>query len=74
MHTFFFIYRSKYIAKGSRDSSVGIATGYRLDGPGSIPSSNNFSVLSVQSRTGAHPASYPVATAGSFFGCKAAGP
>jgi hypothetical protein len=39
------------------DSSIGVATGYELDGPASIPGS-------VQTRSGAHPASYPVGTGG----------
>jgi hypothetical protein len=48
----------------SRDSSVGIATGYGLDGPGF-----DFSLLhSVQTGSGAHPASYPIGTGGSFAG------
>jgi hypothetical protein len=45
-----------------RDSSVGIAIGYGLDGPG-IDSSP------VQTGTGAHPASYTIGT-GSFPGVK----
>jgi hypothetical protein len=40
----------------SRDSSVGIATGYGLDGRGSIPGSDKtFSLHSVQTSSGAHP-------------------
>jgi hypothetical protein len=48
----------------SRDSSVGIATGYRLDGRGSIPGgAENFSLLyNVQTGSEAHPASYPLGT------------
>jgi hypothetical protein len=44
-------------------SGVGIATGYRLDGPNSIPSKAKFSLLhSVQAGSGVHPASYPIVT------------
>jgi hypothetical protein len=58
----------------SRDSSVGIATGYGLDAPGSIPDSARFSLPhSVQTGSGIHPASYPMGTGGSFPGGKAAG-
>jgi hypothetical protein len=46
--------------KESLDSSVSIAIGYGLDGRGSA-----FYILhSVQTRSGAHPASYPVSTGG----------
>jgi len=52
-----------------RDSSVGIATRYGLDGPG-IESrwGTRFSAL-VQTEPGAHPASYTMGT-GSFPGVK----
>jgi hypothetical protein len=48
------------------DSSVGIATGYRLDGPGS-------NLHSVQTDFEAHSASYPMDSGGSFPGGKAVG-
>jgi hypothetical protein len=52
-------------------SRVGIAMGHGLDGPGSIPAVQDFSLLrSVQTGSGAHPASYRM---GSFPGGKAAG-
>jgi hypothetical protein len=62
----------------SRDSVVVIATGYGLDdravgvpNPGRV---KNFSLLHVfQTCSGAHPASYPMGTGGSFPGGKAAG-
>jgi hypothetical protein len=59
-----------------RDSLVALATGYKLDGQGSIPGRyKRFSVLhSVQTDPGAHCASYPVGTGGSFRESKAAGP
>jgi hypothetical protein len=62
----------------SRDSSVGIALGYRLDDGGSrvrFPAGAwNFSLYHcVQNGSGAHPASYPMSTRGSFPGIKAAG-
>jgi hypothetical protein len=60
---------------GSRDSSVGIALGYGLDDRGSrlrFPvGSGNFSLhYRVQNGSGAHPASYPMGTKGSFSGVK----
>jgi hypothetical protein len=58
----------------SRDSSVGIVTGSGLDGPGSIPDSARFSHLhSVQTKSGAQSASYPMGTRDSFPGGKMAG-
>jgi hypothetical protein len=62
----------------SRDSSVGIALGYGLDERGSrvrFPAgSGNFSLHHrVQNGSGAHSASYPVTTRGSFPGGKATG-
>jgi hypothetical protein len=63
----------------SRDSSVGIARGYGLDDRGSrvrFPAgAGNFSLHHrVQNGSGAHPASYPMSTSGSFPGDKAAKP
>jgi hypothetical protein len=62
----------------SRDSSVGIAVGYRLDDRGSrvrFPAeAGNFSLHHrVQNDSGAHPASYPTGTRDSFPGSKMAG-
>jgi hypothetical protein len=62
----------------SRDSSVGIALGYGLDNRGSrvrFPAGvGNFSLHHrVQNVSGAHLASYPMGTRGSFPGSKAAG-
>jgi hypothetical protein len=62
----------------SRDGSVGIALGYRLDDRGSrvrFPAeAGNFSLHHrVQNGSGAHPASYPMDNWGSFLGGKAAG-
>jgi hypothetical protein len=61
----------------SRHSTVGIALGYGLDDQGSrvrFPAgTGNFSLRHrVQNGYGAHPASYPMGTGGSFPGCKAA--
>jgi hypothetical protein len=57
-----------YNCKGSRDSSLGIATGYGLDNWGV-----EFSLLhNVQTGSGAHSA-YPMGTGVSFRGSKAAG-
>jgi hypothetical protein len=62
----------------SRDSSVGIALGYRQDDWGSrvrFPAgAGNFSLHHrVKNGSEAHPASYPMGTTGSFPGDKAAG-
>jgi hypothetical protein len=59
-------------------SSVGIVLGYRLDDRESrvrFPAgAGNFSLLHrVQNGSGAHPASYPMGTRGSFLGDKGAG-
>jgi hypothetical protein len=64
--------------KQSRDSSVGIALGYGLDEWGSrarfpAGAGNYFLRHRVQNGSGAHPASYPMGTRGSFPGGKAAG-
>jgi hypothetical protein len=60
------------------DSSGGMALGYGLDDWGSgvqFPAgAGNFSLHHhVQNGSGAHPASYPMGTKGSFPGGKAAG-
>jgi hypothetical protein len=57
----------------NQDSSVGIAMGYRLDSPGSIPGKGMTFLHSVQTGSGAHPASYPLSTECPFPGSKAAG-
>jgi len=54
----------------SRDSSVGIATDYGLDAPGSNPSGNEI-FPPVHNGSGAHPASCTMGT-GSFLGVDAA--
>jgi hypothetical protein len=57
------------------DNSVGIAGGYGLDGPGSSPGRGKIFLFSTASRPtlGAHPASYPMGSRGSFLRGKAAG-
>jgi hypothetical protein len=58
----------------SRDSSLGIATGYEPDIPGSISARQNISLLhSVQIGSDAHPASYPMGAWSNFSGGKPAG-
>jgi hypothetical protein len=62
----------------SRDSSVGIATGYglndRMIGVRFSAWAGNFSLRHhVQTGSGALPSSYPMGTGGSFPGDKAAG-
>jgi hypothetical protein len=62
----------------SRDSSVGIALDYGLDDGGSrvrfSAGAGNFSLhRRVHNGSGAHPASCPMGTRGSFPGGKAAG-
>jgi hypothetical protein len=66
------------IINKSRDSSVGIALGYGLDDLGSrvrlSVGAGNFSLHHrIQNGSGAHPASFPMGTRGSFLGGKAAG-
>jgi hypothetical protein len=63
----------------SRDSSVGIATGYGLDDQGGGSSSPGrvkmFSLLHiVQTGSGVYPTSYKMGTGGSFPGVKRQGP
>jgi hypothetical protein len=60
---------------GSLDSSVGIATGYRLEGPASIPGRDKkFSLLQkVQTGSRTHPALLSNGHRGLFPGDKAAG-
>jgi hypothetical protein len=62
------------VSEGSRDSSVGIATGYELDSkrirsssPGRIKNFFHF----VETGSGAHRASFPVYAGVSFPGCEA---
>jgi hypothetical protein len=56
-----------------RLDGAGIATGYGLDGRGSIPDGGKrFSLHSVQTGSGAHPPSYSMGL-GLFLGIKAAG-
>jgi len=57
----------QYVVKCGPGSSVGIATDYGLDGPGSNPGGNDFP--SVHTGPGAHPASCKIGT-GSFPGGK----
>jgi hypothetical protein len=61
----------------SRDSAVGIATGYGLDDRGvgvRVQEGQEFSLLHVvQTGSGVHPTSYPMGNVGSFLGGRAAG-
>jgi hypothetical protein len=68
-----------HTSTNSRDSSAGIALGYGLDDRGSrvrFPAGAGSCSLHhrVQNGSGAHAASYPMGTRGSFPGSKAAGP
>jgi hypothetical protein len=60
-----------------RDNSVGVAIGYGLDDQGAgvrVPVGSRISLLHVvQTGSGAHPASCPMGTGGSFSRGKAAG-
>jgi hypothetical protein len=64
------IWIDTYSVSGSRDSAVGVAAGYWLDGRVSIPfRGKGLSVFqSVQTGYGTHPASYPVGAGGYFPG------
>jgi len=57
---------------GARDSSVGIATRYGMDGPGVESRWGSRFSAPVQNGPGAHPASYKMGT-GSFPGVKRPG-
>jgi hypothetical protein len=62
-----------FLLRMSWDSSVGIATGYRLDdrniGVRFMAGAGNFSLRHhVQTGSGAHPASYPMGPGSSFRG------
>jgi hypothetical protein len=59
----------------SQDSSVGIATGYGLDGRSSIVDRpRDFYVLHIgQTDSGPYPASYPIGNGDYFSGAKVAG-
>jgi hypothetical protein len=70
------ILKEPYINR-SRDSVVGIATGYGLDDRGvevRVPVGSRIFLLHVlQTGSGAHPDSYPMGTGDSFPGDKAVG-
>jgi hypothetical protein len=71
-------YQKNKMIGENRDSSVGIAMGYRLDDRGSrvlFPAgAGNFSLHHrVQNGSGVHPTSYPMGTRCSFLGGIAAG-
>jgi hypothetical protein len=75
---YIYIYICIYIYMMSCDSSVSTVLGYRPDDWGSriqfLAGAGNFSLHHhVQNGSGAHPASYPMGTRGSFPGGKAAG-
>jgi hypothetical protein len=67
-----FVFRSLLRLRRGRDSSVGIATGYGLDGPGIEPRWGARFFAHVQTGPGAHPASCTMGT-GSFAGVKRPG-
>jgi hypothetical protein len=52
---------------GGQDTSVGIATGYGLDGRDSNPDRDKVFLFSTTSRPAeTHPPSYPMSTGGDF--------
>jgi hypothetical protein len=68
------IINTSMITYGSRDSLVGIATGYGLDDRGfgvRVPVGSR--IFSSSHRPRVHPTSYPMGTGGYFPGGKAAG-
>ena len=71
-HTLFEINVSFIFLYGGRDSSVGIATRYGLDGPGIESRWGARRLAPVQTGPGVHPASYTVGTR-SFPGVKRPG-
>jgi hypothetical protein len=69
-------YRYNWNIHKSHDSPVGIALGYGLDDRSSrvrFPAETGNFNHRVQNGSGAHPASYPMGTRGSFPGGKAVG-
>jgi hypothetical protein len=71
-------YHFCFILFPAQDRSVSTATGYGMDGRGSIPGrgKRSFSTRSIQIDYGAHPASFSVGTGGGgvpFPGSQAAG-
>lgn len=57
----------------SQDSSVGVATGYRMVGVPFLAGTRVFSLIySINASVGTHLASYPMGTRGFFHGGKAA--
>jgi hypothetical protein len=76
--TFFLIFNYRFFSSTSRDSAVGIATGYGLYDSGvgvrvSVEATIFTSPCRLDRLLGVHPASYPMGTGGSFLGGKAAG-
>jgi hypothetical protein len=74
---FFFLFFFPFFIVKSWDSSVNIATSYRLDdwmiGVWFLAGAGNFCPWHcIQTGSGAHPTSYPVGIGSSFPGCKAA--
>jgi hypothetical protein len=72
------VFYGEGLLAGSRDSSVGIVMGYGLDDRGSRvrfqAGARTFSLHHrVQKGSGAHPASYPMGSRGSFPGVKRPG-
>jgi hypothetical protein len=68
-----YVFLHSMLCTGSRDSSVGTALGYQLDDRSSrfrFPvGAGNFSLHHrIHNGSGAHPASYPMVTRGSFPG------
>jgi hypothetical protein len=62
-----------FLLTGSRDSAVGIATGYGLDNRGvgvGVPVGSRISLLHIQTGSEVNPTSYTMGTEGSFPGEK----
>jgi hypothetical protein len=68
-------YNARYEVRTASDSLVGIANSLRAGSRVRFPLGTGKFFLhhSAQNRSGAHPASYPMVTGGSFAGGKAAG-
>jgi hypothetical protein len=66
-----------YLINVSWGGSVSITSDYRLDDQGSgvrfLAGAGNFSLLHVQTSSGAYPESYPMSTGGAFPGVKRPG-
>jgi hypothetical protein len=70
---FILLTSTTFFSARSRDSSVGIETGYRPDGRGSNPGSAKVFFFFSQTSSGSNPASYPMGSGAISLGVKRPG-